>query len=144
MATFGSRYGEEPERVQSNAIVRYTKIGAAVFALLVMLFFGGSLFESVDASEIVLIQSLGGNLNWHTQPGWVWQGFGKVTRYPKRGIIRFQPSGGEGAADERLPIVFNDAARGSVKGSMNFELPLDTENLTEMHSAYPNSEALEN
>ena len=123
--------------------MRIVAIAGGVFALIVTLVLGGSLVEGVDASEIVLIQSVRGDLSWHTSPGWAWQGFGKVTRYPKRGIIRFQPAVAEGSIDERLPIVFNDAGRGYVKGSINYELPLDVVNLTELHSAYPNAESLE-
>ena len=123
--------------------MRIVAIAGSVFALIVTLVLGGSLVEGVDASEIVLIQSVSGTMSWHTTPGWVWQGFGRVTRYPKRGIIRFQPAVAEGEVDQRLPIVFNDAGRGAVKGSINYELPLDAENLTEMHSAYPDAISLE-
>ena len=123
--------------------MRIVAIAGGVFALIVTLVLGGSLVEGVDASEIVLIQSVSGTMSWHTTPGWVWQGFGRVTRYPKRGIIRFQPAVAEGEVDQRLPIVFNDAGRGAVKGSINYELPLDAENLTEMHSAYPDAISLE-
>ena len=62
----------------------------SVFALVVLLVASWNLIEGVDASEIVLIQSPTGTLTWHTTPGWVWQGFGKVTRYKKRDIIEFQ------------------------------------------------------
>lgn len=122
---------------------KYITIGGAILGLLIVFMLGGSLMESVDANEIVLIQSIGGNMTWHTTPGVVWQGFGKVTRYAKRGIIQFQPAAVQGEPDGRLPIVFNDAGRGAVKGSINYELPLDTENLTELHSAYPTLESLE-
>jgi hypothetical protein len=136
------RYNEPAVVARTSGLFRGFIIGGAVIALILTFVLGGSLVEGVDASEIKLIQSPTGNMSWHTTPGWVWQGFGKVTSYPKRGIIKFQPASEEGGIDERLPIVFNDAARGSVKGSMNYELPLDNENLTELHSAYPNEEAL--
>jgi len=115
----------------------------SVFALLVLLVASWNLIEGVDASEIVLIQSPTGTLTWHTTPGWVWQGFGKVTRYKKRDIIEFQPSTLQGTSDERLPIVFNDAGKGVVKGSINYELPLNAKQLTEMHSFYPDQQSLE-
>ncbi len=122
---------------------RIATIVGAVFILIITATLGGKVMESVDASEIVLIQSLGGDLSWHTQPGWAWQGFGKVTRYNKRGSIRFQPPTEDGAPDNRLPIVFNDAGKGVVRGSMNYELPMNDKQLTEMHSFYPNMEGLE-
>jgi hypothetical protein len=124
-------------------IRRVLSVAGGLFALVVLLVLGGKIVENVDASEIVLIQSLGGSLNWHTQPGWIWQGFGKVTRYQKRGLIRFQPSSQDGTPDERLPMVFNDAGKGVVKGSINYELPTNPKQLTEMHSFYPDPESLE-
>lgn len=124
-------------------IRRGISLVASIFALILLLFASSSLIEGVDASEIVLIQSPTGTLTWHTTPGWVWQGFGKVTRYKKRDIIEFQPAAFQGAADERLPIVFNDAGKGVVKGSINYELPLNAKQLTEMHSFYPDQQSLE-
>lgn len=128
---------------RSLSIARISSIGFTVFALVVLLIFGGKVFENVDASEIVLIQSIGGTMTWHTTPGWVWQGGGKVTRYQKRGIIRFQPAPDKDSADGRLPIVFNDGGKGIVKGSMNYELPMNAKQLTEMHSFYPDQDSLE-
>lgn len=128
---------------RTNIIAKGFVIGGTVIGLIVLASLGGRLVENVDASEIVLIQSLGGNMSWHTQPGWVGQWFGKVTKYQKRGIIRFQPPAEQGSADLRLPIVFNDAGRGVVRGSMNYELPMNGKHLTEMHSFYPTQEALE-
>jgi hypothetical protein len=136
------RYGDGAG-IRRGAVTRILTIVASVVALIVLLALGGKVFENVDASEIVLVQSLGGSLNWHTQPGWIWQGFGKVTRYQKRGLIRFQPPASSGTADERLPIVFNDAGKGVVKGSINYELPTNPKQLTEMHSFYPEQESLE-
>jgi hypothetical protein len=118
-------------------------IGGA-FLLLFALFTGGSLVESVDANEIVLIQSVGGSLNWHTTPGFVWQGFGKVTKYGKRGTIAFQTKEKSySGSDERLPLVFNDGGKGWVQGSINYELPMDSKRLTELHQFYPDQASLE-
>lgn len=128
---------------RTGQITKIATLVFTVFLLVIAATIGGRLFESVDASEIVLIQSLGGDLVWHTQPGIVWQGLGKVTRYSKRGIIRFQPAMAEGLADERLPIVFNDAGKAVVKGSINYELPMDPKRLSEMHSFYPDTASLE-
>ncbi|HEX5107329.1 MAG TPA: hypothetical protein VFV95_02735 [Vicinamibacterales bacterium] len=134
---------EDRATVGRGLIARIVAVAGGVFALMILFVLGGKIVENVDASEIVLIQSLGGSLNWHTQPGWIWQGFGKVTRYQKRGLIRFQPPARESASDERLPIVFNDAGKGVVKGSINYELPTNAKQLTEMHSFYPDQESLE-
>jgi hypothetical protein len=139
------RLDEYAQEFQSNrGVIRrgITLVGGAV-ALVVILMLSSNIIEGVDASDIVLIQSPTGTLTWHTTPGWVWQGFGKVTRYKKRDIIQFQPAAEQGAADERLPIVFNDAGKGVVKGSINYELPMNAKQLTEMHSFYPDQQSLE-
>lgn len=119
-----------------------TGVGA-FFLLMIVMVLGGSIMESVDANEIVLIQSVGGTMSWHTTPGIVPQMFGKVTKYSKRAIIKFQPPADKDEADGRLPLVFNDGGRGIVKGSINYELPLNVKLLTEMHSFYPDQTSLE-
>lgn len=128
---------------------KYVVLAVSIVALIVAMMGATNLFELVDASQIVLVQSVGGTLSWHTQPGPVWQGFGKVTTYPKRGILRFSATKEtvEGktvwSEDHRLPVVFNDAGKGEIMGSISYELPLDPTKLTELHSFYPTQEALE-
>jgi len=121
-------------------IIRFSILAASAFAFIILITLGGKIFENVDASEILLVQSIGGNLNWHTQPGWVWQGFGKVTSYRKAGQIRFTK---ESDTDNRIKIQFNDAGTGLIRGSINYELPLDSVKMTEIHSFYPTQESLE-
>lgn len=134
------RFGET--QVATPSLVRrIVGGGLTVFTLFVLLILFPKLFENVDASEVLLIQSPGGSLNWHTQPGWVWQGFGKVTTYRKAGQIRFV---NEEESDGRIKIQFNDAGTGLIRGSINYELPLDPVKLSEIHSFYPSPESLEN
>lgn len=121
-------------------IIKGSIIAGTIFVFFVLVTLGGKIFENVEASEILLIQSVGGDLNWHTQPGWVCQCFGKVTTYRKAGQIRFTQ---EGEADNRIKIQFNDAGTGLIRGSINYELPLDPSKMTEIHSFYPTQEALE-
>lgn len=121
-------------------------LGVIGVFLLIGLISAGSLVEYVDASDIVLVQSLSGELAWHTQPGPVWQGLGKVTTYPKRGTIPFvverDSEGKPTVNDQRLPIQFYDGGKGWIEGSINYELPLIPEQLTELHSKFNNPDAL--
>lgn len=119
-------------------------VALAVFVLISL----GQLVEVVDASEIVLIQSVGGDLTWHTTPGPVWQGFGKVTRYNKRGMVTFKgqrnPDGSWSAEDDlRLKMSFNDGGEAMIDGSINYEMPGDVKLLTALHSNYPSQDLLE-
>jgi len=100
-----------------------------VFAMV----FSGMLFESVDAQELVVIQSVGsGSLHWFTSPGWKWQGFGTVTKYPRRNIYHFG-----------VPVRFNDGGHGTMWGSIQFEMPLDTAMLTTLHKKFGSPAAIE-
>ena len=108
-------------------------IGAAVVLGVLGLFAVGSLFENVDADEIVVIQNpLSGHLAWYTDPGPKWQGFGKVTTYKKRSIYTFESK-----------IRFNDGAHAMLKGSIQYELPLSPRLLTAIHTRFGTQEAVE-
>lgn len=119
------------------------KLVGAVLALTTLFTIGclgGSLVEGVDANEIVVIQFPRGGMSVSTTPGWTGQWFGKVSRYQKRGKIDFQQA--EGGADGRLPIAFNDNGRALLKGSMQYELPLDEQRILAIHQAYRDQTAL--
>ena len=47
------------------------------------------LVENLDAKNIMVIQSVGGDLNTFTEPGWKMQMFGKVTTYQRRDQFSF-------------------------------------------------------
>lgn len=111
------------------------KIIALVLASVVGLFTlicSGKLFENVDADELICVQSIGGSLTWHTTAGVKWQGFGKVTHYSKLDTYVFV-----------VPVRFNDGGHGKIFGSLNYKLPLDTENLTELHQGYGSQVAIQ-
>lgn len=113
---------------------RYLTIGLIVVLFLFTTIFAGSFIENVDADEIMVIQSPLGELEFFTSAGWKYQGFGKVTKYQKRSIYSFNEN----------KIRFNDGAHGVLHGSIQYELPLDTENLTEIHTKFGGQEAVQN
>lgn len=94
------------------------------------------LIENVDAGNYVIIQSVAGDLKWATQPGPVWQGFGNVTTYSIRMKYDFSEKG--------YPVQFNDGGHGTIKGSIQCDLPSDTATLTSMHRKFPTQEQVEN
>ena len=108
-------------------------VGIVLVSLVALLLLGGNLLENVDADEILVVQSpIAGTLTWHTQAGIKWQGLGKVTKYSKRKHFEFGQ-----------PIRFNDAGKADIAGSVQWEMPLDTEHLTELHTKYGSSQAVE-
>jgi hypothetical protein len=91
------------------------------------------LWEMLAADQIMVIQSpIRGVLTWHTNPGLKWQGFGHVTKYVKRDIYKFD-----------ISVRFNDGGHGNVIGSVQYELPLDADNLTKIHTKFGSQTAVE-
>jgi regulator of protease activity HflC (stomatin/prohibitin superfamily) len=97
----------------------------------------GNFAEQVDADEICVIQApLSGDLAIYSTPGTKWQGFGRVTCYPRRGIYDF----GDGAG---IKVRFNDGAHGTMLGSIQYELPVDDDTVREMHMRFGNANAVQ-
>jgi len=105
----------------------------AVIICLVCLWSIFHIFQVNNANQIMVVQSpWKGTLTWHTTAGVKWQGFGKVTKYPKREIYEFETS-----------VRFNDGGHGTMKGSVSYELPLDSKNLDNIHMKFGNIRSLE-
>lgn len=110
----------------------FSAIGAGMLLLVVMVI-GTNTFESVNASDILCVQSpMSGKMTWYVTPGVKWQGFGKTTFYRKLSKYDFQ-----------VPVRFNDGGHGTLIGSVNYELPLDPEHLTQLHIKYGSQEAIQ-
>lgn len=109
--------------------------GKLALATIVLLIFGAlsfGIWEVVPANKVVVIQSLfTGELSTYTSSGPVWQLWGAVTEYPKMDIYEFD-----------APIMFNDAGEGTLKGSVQWEMPLDHQNIVEIHTKYGSAEGV--
>src|SRR3989344_1486969 len=129
-----------------------------VVAVVILLIIGwvatNSIFENVDADEIVVIQSpISGDLDWYTDAGIKGQWFGKVTRYKKRSIYSFDTAKMENNKPifdlaTKLPIGgidirFNDGGHGSIFGSVQYDMPLDPKHLTLLHTRFGSQEAIQ-
>lgn len=102
-----------------------------------------SMIETVAADEIKIIQYPTGTLTFNTQPGWAFQFFGDVTTYPKRGHYDFDGKVVkiDGQELHGARITFNDGAESALSGSIQFDYPLDEENLRDIHTTYGSHEA---
>lgn len=70
------------ELFEQWGIKKTTYVGLSILALILLVPLVESIWEEVDAREIVVIQGfLDGKLHVYTQPGPVLQNFGRVTRY---------------------------------------------------------------
>ena len=116
-----------------NAPKSVVTTALAVVIGLTLLIGSFKIFENLDADEIMCIQSpISGKLSWHTSAGWKWQGFGKITKYFKLDTYEFE-----------IPVRFNDGGHGTIKGSLNYEIPFDAENLAALHTKYGSQEAVQ-
>src|SRR3989304_4323653 len=69
----------------SNIFSRMRIIGiSGILILCVLILSIPALIENLDAKEILVVQSVMGDLTVHTDPGPKWQGFGKITTYPRQ------------------------------------------------------------
>lgn len=117
----------------------------AVVMLLALVFLSKSLFENVDAGEIVVIQSpVKGTLNWYKTPGVKPQWFGGVTSYQKRDQFWFSAAPDQGAVeDQSLRVRFNDGGHATISGSISWEMPLDDEHLNMLRAQYGTHDAIQ-
>lgn len=103
-----------------------------------------NLIETLDAKEVMVIQSVTGELTVYTDPGPKWQGFGKVTTYPRRDQYSFSSAKDQGAEiDLSIKTGFNDGGTGRVSGVMSWEMPLKIDQVIRLHKEYGSFTAIE-
>lgn len=125
-----------------NKLIAIAILCAAVLGLPTVWF---NCWEDLDASEIMVIQApFSGKLTWHITPGTKWQGWGAVTKYPRRTQLWFSAKPVQGrTTDESLQIRFNDGAKATISGSLSYEMPMDEVKLTDIHMKFHNAQSLE-
>ena len=104
-----------------------------------------NLAEDLDKTEVMVIQSpLTGELTAHTEPGVKWQGFGKVTKMPRRLQFSFSSHSDQGkTVDESIITQFNDGGRANISGVMNWAVPLKHDQLIALVRDFGSYEAVE-
>lgn len=124
---------------------RIIGIALGVITIITLLIVLPKLWEDVDAGDAVIIQDpADGDLHVYTQPGWQWQGMGKVTRYRKSNQFWFLAPEKEGDADNSIGVKWNDGGQCNISGSVRYDLPMDEKQLIRLHSIYGSQQALEN
>jgi hypothetical protein len=107
------------------------------------------LFENLDSSEIMVIQSpVSGDLTAYTEPGMKWQGFGSVSKYPRRNEFTFHNGCGNEKSGEKtggpgLGVRFYDGGNATLCGSISWMMPLDPKSIIEIHRDFHSAEAFE-
>lgn len=120
---------QAPQVAQVGKIL---KIGLLSIVGIVILFLSGNFVEGLNVNQIMCIQNpFTGHLTWYTDAGIKPQMFGKVTKYDKRSIYNFE-----------FPVRFNDAGHGTMRGSIQFDMPMSNEHLNLIQSKYGSEEAV--
>lgn len=102
------------------------------------------LFTNVDAKEVVVIQKPSGDLEVITDPGWKWQGMGKITRYSRRDQFSFSSTTDQGkAVDESIQTRFNDGGHANISGTINWAMPLSATQVIRLHKDFGSTNAIE-
>ncbi len=125
-------------------IGRISAIVAAVVGLLAFLVILPQLFTNVDAKEIVVIQRISGKLDVIADPGWTWQGMGKITHYARRDQFSFSSTVDQGkTTDESITTRFNDGGHANISGTINWAMPLQPEKVVRLHKDFGSTNAIE-
>lgn len=127
----------------------WTIIGIVV--MVCALFAIPQLVENLDAREVMVIQSISGELEIYTDPGPKWQGFGKVTRYPRQSQYSFCSQGVDANGEIKCPeatstakrVRFSEGGHALLNGASNWEMPLDTPSILEIHKKFGSADAVE-
>jgi len=130
---------------QASFLGRWGITGLIVGAVLLIagLLSIGQLVENLDASHIMVIQSpVEGRLDVFTDPGIKWQGFGTVTKYPRRTQYTFTEAT-KGQADTSKRIRFNDGGHATLSGAVSWEMPLAPKDVIEIHKKFGSAEGVE-
>lgn len=120
----------------------------AVVSVIALAIITPKLVEILDANRIMVIQTMGGDLECYTEPGPKFQALGHVTTYPRRGTVEFNdrpqvdPNGVIKDAGTGKPLQFNDGGKGTLYGSVNWEMPLDCKQIVEIHRDFGSEEGI--
>lgn len=138
-------FEQELPQMNPQNVGRIAKIVMAVFAVIVGIYIVSGAVVNVNADEIVVVQvPYYGTLHWYKQPGTYSQYWGKVTHYKKRSQFWFSAASDQGKKeDQSIKVRFNDKGHANLSGSLAWEMPLDDEHLTQLHTKYGSHEAIE-
>lgn len=130
--------GKTPKMVKQGFIV------VVALLIIVVAFFSTKIVEDVAADEIIICQfPVTGTLEFWTEPGMQYQGFGTTSEYEKAFQYYFtvDTDRGEGH-DQAKEIIFNDAGRAKLSGSVRIILPRGKEKLRRIQEVFGSMKAL--
>jgi len=131
--------------MKEMSITRKVLLGSFGLLFLIFLLTSGKLFENVDNSEIVVIQSaFSGKMNVYTTPGPVGQWYGTATHYKKSDQFWFSKHNDEGdTSDQSIKIRFNDGGHATLSGSIRYYMPTDIKGILKVHTDFRSQPSIE-
>ena len=122
-------------------VIALVLVGVAFIASLIIV---PQMFTNVDAKNVVVIQKISGELEVVTDPGWRWQGMGKITTYPRRDQFSFSSEKDQGRdIDESIQTRFNDGGHANISGTISWQMPLDAKSIIRLHKDFGSTAAIE-
>jgi SPFH domain / Band 7 family len=135
--------------VISEGFFQNNRIGMAVVGTILLvsaIVIIPNMVENLDASELMVVQSpVKGQLTVFTDPGIKYQGFGKVTKYPRRAQYSFAAIeySAKSSLDTSKRLRFNDGGHANLSGSVSWEMPLSPAAVINIHKTFGNAEGVE-
>ncbi len=137
--------------IDKEGLVRsLSKVGIAAVIAATLVVAIPNLVENLDAKDILVVQSVMGELTVHTDPGPKWQGFGKVTTYPRQSqysfcteLVNNAEAPCSGATSSAKKVRFSEGGHALLNGAVNWEMPLDTVSVIEIHKKFSSTAAVE-
>lgn len=124
----------ENSETMLGSIKKYSLIAVGLVLLVIMSF---NLLEDNDAGNILVIQSITGDLTVTTASGPTWQGFGKITKYKQSNQFWFSKVVDESSdVDQSIKVRFNDGGHAQISGSIRWNMPTNDLDVIKLHKAF--------
>ncbi len=113
-------------------VVKIARLVGLVFALIIgcVLFYKS--WFTVNNHEVVALTYPNGSVEFVTQPGFYGQWFGHTQSFEKRKSYTFEET-----------VQFNDGGYATIKGSVQYQIPLSVKALSGMYQYYPTPDSIE-
>lgn len=133
---------------------RILAVVIGVIMAIMLITFPFEMWEENKAEDILVVQApFSGDFTWHFTAGVKKQNYGWIKNYKKRGVYSFDTEKWEDfkGTDSKtykkitccgLEVRFNDGAHGMILGSIQYDMPMDADFMTRIHTKYGSQEAV--
>lgn len=133
---------QNPNLATVRRMIKYSVIGVIA---IIALSFSGKIFESVDSREYHVKQAaVSGTMSVHGDPGWYFQNFGGITKYPRTINFYFSQEelDGDGNEADALLCTFMGNSTAKISGVIRVLLPENPTQRLQLHRDYGSVESV--